>query len=108
MVNVILSWKDKKVSLPLIELKMRGQYPEYCGCSAGNELTLHFNIESLDQFIIDEVNNYWDTLAEDAEEFNYKSKEDISSEKVSKKLSAKQKLLTLGLTEEEVSALLGE
>ena len=108
MINIKLDWKEKKVNLPLIEAKLKQQYTDYCGCSAGNELILHFNIDTIDQFIIDEINNYWDTLAEDAEEYNYKSKDDISLEKKAKKESAKIKLAGLGLTAEEISAILGE
>lgn len=109
MINIELEWKDKSVSLPIVEAKMRAKYPEYCGCSAHEKLVLHFDCESLPEETIEEIKDYWDKLKKNSNEFTkYKSKDDLEADKKSKKESAKAKLLALGLDEDEVSALLGE
>lgn len=109
MVHIELEWKDKPVALPIVEAKMKAKYPDYSGCSAHEKLVLHFNVASLDQAITDEINEYWDGLRKNMNEFTkYKTKDEIAEEKKAKKQSAKAKLEALGLDAEEISAILGE
>jgi hypothetical protein len=109
MINIELEWKDKPVSLPIVEAKLKAKYPEYCGCSAHSMLVLHFDCDSLPEETIEEIKDYWDGLKKNMNEFTkYKTQADLDVEKKSKKESAKAKLTALGLDPEELSALLGE
>lgn len=108
MINITFDWKEKKVNLMLINKKVKLLNDAYCGCSAGNNLILHFNVDNLSEEEITAINVYWDSLDEESEEVKtYKSLEDELLKKAAEKESAKQKLLTLGFSEDEISALIG-
>lgn len=107
--SMSFSWKEFNVSLVLLETWLRENAGAgYCGnCASGASLELYF-IEEPSQEIKDAVQAYWDGLEDDsAEASDYKSQEQINADVEAKKASAKAKLLALGLTEDEVNALVG-
>ncbi len=108
MTNITLIWKNNNINLNLLNKKVKEINASYCGCTADKELTLYFDVESLTEEQLTTINEYWNSLDEESEEVKtYKSLEDELLEKAAKKESAKQKLLTLGFSEDEISALIG-
>lgn len=108
MYSINLEWKEFNVNLQAVEAWMKANAgAHYSGNQASRTLELYFS-EEPEQSVKDDVQAYWDLLAEDAEEVtSYKSQEDVLAEIATKKASGRAKLLQLGLTEEEVSALVG-
>ncbi len=107
MFAIKLSWKEFSVDLRALDAKMRLDYPSYVGNQAHSDLELWFS-EELSQEDQDAIQAYWDALTEESEEAeSYMSMEDLLADKEAKAAAGKAKLLALGLTEEEIAAMLG-
>lgn len=105
MLSIELPWKENNINLNLLNKKVKELNPAYLGCAADVKLTLYF--DSLTEEEAQVIKDYWESLNEESEEITtYKSREDEELEVKAKKELAKQKLITLGLTEDEVSALI--
>jgi len=106
--TIELSWKEFNVNLEMVKAAIAAiGGEEFCGSSADTCLKVHFN-EDPGQSVKDAVAAYWDgVLVDGAEATGYESAADIAAVAATKKASGKAKLLALGLTEEEVNALLG-
>jgi hypothetical protein len=108
MINIALNWKEFNINLKKVEEKIKLDHPECCGASAGNELTLHFDTDSLDESAIEAIQSYWDGITSESDEaVMYQSAAEIAQEKEAKKAAGLAKLIALGLTEEEAKALVG-
>lgn len=105
---ISLEWKEFNVDLEAVEAWMRANAgSSYCGNQAGTKLELWF-YEEPEQDNKDLIALYWEDLNEESDEVaSYKSALEVASDKVAKKASGKAKLLALGLSEDEVAALLG-
>lgn len=101
MFKMELQWKEHKISLQLLEGEMR-KNPSYVGNQAHSVLELYFSEEPSEEQK-EEILAFYDSMVE----IDYKSKEQIESEKEAKKEAAMAKLQTLGLTLDELKALLG-
>lgn len=111
MYTIELNWKEFNVDLDSISEMVKNLDENYCGASAHSVLQLHFTAEP-SQEVKDEIESHWESLDEESDEaVAYKSAEDRKAEKeadtAAKKASARAKLLTLGLSEEECDAVLG-
>ena len=103
-----LQWKEFKVSLPKVhEWLLANAGEQYCGTQAHSILEVWFKEEPSEE-VKELIPMYWEDLQPESEEASaYKSQEDLIQERASKKDSAKAKLAALGLTTEEIEALLG-
>lgn len=106
--SIELEWKSFNIDLNTVETWMRANAGEhYCGNQAGDKLTLWF-LQEPDQTEKDAISTYWEALDEESDEAaNYMSAEDREADKATKKESAKAKLAALGLTAEEIAAIVG-
>jgi hypothetical protein len=107
MYKIELQWKEFNVNLQ----KVNEAIPSICNSYAGNQansvLELWFSEEPSDQEKAD-IQAYWDALTDQsAEAQSYKSAADIETERLAKKASAEAKLIALGLSQDEVKAILG-
>ncbi len=102
-----LDWKEYNVDLEALQVHLKSLYPNLDGCAAGRELSLIF-FEEPSQEDKDAVVALWESIdAEHEMVASYKSQAQRIEEKMAKKESGKAKLLALGLTEDEVAALIG-
>lgn len=104
-----LDWKeDLSLDLNMVDVKLKELAGENCcGNQAAAQLEIWF-LEEPAQEIKDLIQAYWDSLDESSPEAEaYKSADARKEEAQAKKASGKAKLLALGLTEEEVAALMG-
>lgn len=107
-----LTWKPFLVDLNLVNVWARLHGGDNCtGISGEKQITIHF-IEEPTQEVRTSIQSYWDLLTETSEEAtSYQSSAQLeiisASNKAAKLVSATTKLLALGLTADEVSALLG-
>lgn len=104
-----LEWKQFNIDLKTLDAQLRASYPVYVGNQARQEhLELWFT-EEPSQEDKDAILALWDSINSDQHVLaqSYVSASAIQADKETKKQSAKAKLLTLGLTEAEVQALLG-
>jgi hypothetical protein len=106
--SIRLDWKEFNLDMNTVEAWFRANAGEhYLGNGAYSCLELYFS-EEPSQEIKDAIAAYWDGLDEESEEATaYVSRADREAEKALKKDAGKAKLLALGLTEEEVAALVG-
>lgn len=109
MYQLQLNWHPFSLNLQQIDTKFRTDYPNnYVGNQAHSVLELYFENELTEQMKTD-IQTYWDSLtAESSEAIGYISFSSIQEDRTTKKVSAKNKLLALGLTADEVKALVGE
>lgn len=110
MKKIELKWKDFNINLSLINNKIKLDYPSYKGNQAYSLLELWFDEVSDEE--VEAIKSYWDSITEGSEEAtSYKSGEQVIQEAQESKQelveSAKTKLATLGLSEAEISAILG-
>lgn len=106
--NMKLAWKEFNVNLAKIDADLRALEPSYCGNSAGLDLTLHFTDVPSEE-VQAEIAAMWDSLTEESEEaVSYKSSAELQADVEAKKQSAAAKLKALGLSDEEVAAILGK
>lgn len=103
-----LGWKEFNLCLASVEAWMKANAgPDYCGNQAHRHLELWF-LEEPSQEIKDAIQAHWDSLDEHSDEaVAYKSAYECKAEASAKKASGKAKLLALGLSAEEVVALVG-
>lgn len=104
-----LSWKEHSVDLVALEAWMKANAGEhYCGNSADVSLKLHF-LEEPSQETLDAIEAKWAELDDAEHEMcaSYKSNAERLAEQAAKRESAKAKLAALGLSAEELKALLG-
>jgi hypothetical protein len=103
-----LEWKEFNLDMNSVEAWMENNAGEhYCGNSAGSALELHFE-EEPSQAEKDAIAAYWAALEEESDEaLVYQSKAERDADKAAKKAAGKAKLLALGLTEDEIAALVG-
>lgn len=111
MFKIELQWKEFSVNLPMLDQKLRAEHPEYAGNQAHNILELWFT-EEPSQEAKEEIVAYWEALDEESEEAtSYKTQAqieaDAAADKAAKKASAAAKLEALGLTADEIAAILG-
>mgnify|MGYP001557762578 CR=1 FL=1 len=107
MYKIDLQWKEFNVDLESLDQQLRSDYSTYVGNQANSLLELWFS-EEPNQEEKDAINTLWNAIDIDhAMTQSYKSASQIKSEKDSQKASAKAKLAALGLTEDELQALLG-
>lgn len=106
--EIVLDWKEFNLSLDAVHSWMQAHAgSEYCGMSADSKLHIWFANEP-DQDAKDAVSAHWESLDEESDEAAaYKSAADQATEKAAKKASGKAKLLALGLTEDEIAAMVG-
>ncbi len=105
--TIELEWKEFNLDLNTIHAWMQANAGEqYSGSSADSTLKLHF-LEEPSQEEKDAIVAYWEALDEESDEAaNYMSAADIEAEKATKAAAGKAKLIALGLTEDEVNALI--
>lgn len=103
-----LEWKEFNLSLSEVEVWMKANAGEhYCGNQAHSCLELWF-LEEPSEEIKEAIEAHWDALEDNSDEAEaYQSYEDLAADRAAKKASGKAKLLALGLSEDEVAALVG-
>ena len=112
MFNLNLSWKSFNVSCDSIKTWLEANVEtEFLGMSANSSLQIHFSTEP-SQEEKDAINAYWDGLTDESDEaVNYQTGEQIKAaqeaDKAAKIATASTKLQALGLTAEEIQAILG-
>lgn len=112
MFTLDLQWKEFNISLPIIQSSVKEMVDTpLLGVSANSVCQLHFE-EELTESELELIQEYWEALDEDSEEAtSYKTadqiQEEMQADKEAKISSAKVKLANLGLTEEEISVILG-
>ena len=107
MFKMEMQWKEFSVDLRAVEAHMRSSFESYAGNQAAGSLELWFN-EELSQEDQSAVIAYWDDIHDDsAEATSYQSAADLAAEVAAKKASGKAKLAALGLSEDEIAALVG-
>lgn len=106
-----LDWKEFSVSLDAIEAWMKANAgSDYCGSSASIQLSLHFNAQPSDDAVA-AIEAYWSGLNEESSEAtSYQSAAQIKASadaaKATALASALSKLEVLGLTQDELNAML--
>ena len=68
MINIELEWHDYSVDLKSLEAKMRDEYVSYVGNSAGQNLVLHFEVDSLTIQEQQDIRLWWKQDLVEAEE----------------------------------------
>ena len=108
MYKIELKWKESvKINLSIVNAKLKLDHPECVGIQAHDLLEVWFSSEP-SQEAKNEIEAYWHGLNADSDEAkSYKSQEDIKAEADAKKASAMAKLAALGLSAEELKAILG-
>lgn len=102
-----LEWKAFNVDLAALDVSLRAAYPHYAGNQAQAYLELWFN-EEPSQEAKDAIDALWAAInAEHAMAASYQSAAQLKTAADSQKASARAKLAVLGLTTEELKALLG-
>lgn len=108
MFTLNLQWKEFNVNVDAVKSWISENLSaEISGVSANNTLQVHF-IETPNEEDQTALNAYWDGLTEESSEAtSYQSMADLEADRMAKKASAKAKLEALGLTEDELKAILG-
>lgn len=111
MKTIQLEWKSFKVSLQKIDEIAKSIDGSCCGISANSKLEVHF-VDNISEEKEQQLKDYWDSLTEESEEAkSYKTRDQVSKEKEeadkAAKASAAAKLKALGLTDSEISAMIG-
>lgn len=107
-----LDWQSFDVDMNTVETWMKANAgASYCGNCSSAKLELWFQAEP-EQAVKDAISAYWSGLtAESPEATNYKTQAqreaDAASATASAKASAQTKLAALGLTADEIAAVLG-
>ena len=112
MFTLDLQWKEFNVSLEAVKtwLDANVEIPSV-GTSANSVFQIHFESEP-SQSDKDAIQAYWDGLTEESDEaVNYQTKEQIKAsadaDRAAKLATASAKLAALGLTTEEIQAIVG-
>lgn len=108
MVIIKLEWKEFNLNLAAVETWLRANAGEhYTGNQASSGLELIFT-EEPSQEVLDDIGAYWELLTEESDEAtSYLSRDDVAAARAAKKASGLEKLIGLGLTEEEANAIVG-
>lgn len=104
-----VEWKDFSLDMNAVHAWMQANAGEqYCGTQATEASLELWFLADPGQEIIDDIAAYWGDLDEESDEAEaYQSLEDRRAEMATKAASGKAKLAALGLTEDEIAALLG-
>lgn len=110
MFTLELQWKEFNISLLKVQEWLEANVnitTPFAGLSANSCLQIHFESEpTSDEKIA--INTYWNLLNENSLEVeSYQSAEELAALTLAKRDSAKAKLSTLGLTADEIKAILG-
>lgn len=101
-----LDWKDFNVDLQTIDATIKDITSTYCGNQSHSHLELWFT-EEPSEIEKEAINKYWNSLTnKKIEAKKYKSTQDIKTEKETLRASGLAKLKKIGLTDEEVAALI--
>jgi len=103
-----LDWHDFNVDLNTIDVWLKANAGDrYCGMSADSSLRIHFTSQpDFDDAVA--VEGYWMSLDNNSTAATaYKSENERIAEAAALIASAKTKLANLGLTSDEIKALLG-
>lgn len=111
MKTIQLEWKEFNINLEKIHEMAKLIDESCCGLFANSKLEVHFT-NDISEEKEQELKDYWDSITEESEEAeSYKTQEQINKEKKEAdklaKASATQKLKALGLTDDEISAMMG-
>lgn len=112
MIPIQLKWLDFPVNLQAVDAYMKiNAGTSYSGISADYFLTLWFT-ESPEDGISEAITAYWaDLTSESVEATSYKTAAQITADEETAKAallaSAQSKLTALGLTADEINAILG-
>jgi hypothetical protein len=107
MFCLILQWKDFNVDLGAFDAQMRADHPTYTGNQAHKHLELWFT-EELHQDDQDLIKMAWDEIDENhAMTKSYRSAAQVKADVDAKRASGMAKLAALGLTADELKAILG-
>lgn len=108
MYELKLNWKEFNLCMNSIEAWLKANAGDnYRGNSADRCLHLWFD-EKPSEEVLSAISSYWDGLSEESDEVSaYKTMDQIKAEKAAKKESGKTKLLALGLTADEIAAIVG-
>jgi hypothetical protein len=112
MFSINFQWKEFNINLEAVEAWMKEYVGDsYCGNSADSKLTLWFH-EVPSQELMDDIQAYWNGLTEESTEAtSYKTATELANEvaaaKTAAKASATSKLAALGLSAEEIAAIVG-
>lgn len=107
MQSINLQWKEFNVNLQKLDQDLRDLYAHYVGNQAHKVLELWFKEEISEETKV-EIEKMWEDLTEESvQASSYKTQAEIQEEQNLKKQSAKSKLKALGLTDEEILALMG-
>jgi hypothetical protein len=107
-----VSWKDFSINVIKVDEAIKTLCPSYTGCmSSQDRLLFGFSEEPSDE-VKAQILAYWDSIdAASIEAVTYKSADQLKQEADAAKLaninSAKAKLAALGLSEAEISAIIG-
>ena len=105
--SIELEWKSFSVNLDKVNAWMKNNAKDCCGISAGQKLTVHFTSEPHEDETA-AIELYWEAMHAEADEAKeYVSQADQEAARAAKKESGKAKLLALGLTADEVAAIVG-
>jgi len=109
MFNLELQWREFNVSLPSLMIWIGANITstQCVGLSANSSLQIHMEFEPNEQEKLG-LQSYWDGLTDQSQEAqDYVPSVDLEAAKQIKKASAEAKLIALGLTQDEVNAILG-
>lgn len=112
MFNLDLKWKEFNINLAKVKEWLNENIEtQITGLSGNSMLQIHF-LEEPSEVELELIIEYWNELDEESDEaISYKSGEQVTQEEREAKLeliqSAKTKLAALGLSEAEISAILG-
>jgi hypothetical protein len=102
-----LQWKEFSVDLRALDASLRAAHPHYAGNQAHSVLELWFD-EEPSQEDKDAIEALWAALdPDDAMVENYQSAAQLKTAADAKRESGRAKLAALGLSEDELKALLG-
>ena len=112
-IDINLQWQSFNVDLNTINIWMLAHAgANYCGLSANSQLQVHF-VEDPGGTVASDVASYWADLDDSSPEAtNYMSEADriaaAAATRATNLISAKSKLEVLGLTADEIAAILGQ
>lgn len=111
MKNIEMAWKEFNLNLEMVQSATKALAPDMIlGVSAGSNLTIHCADEITEEQEQD-IKDYLEALTNvSVEATSYKTASEIKTEQdaalTTKRASAQAKLMALGLTEEEVNAII--
>lgn len=105
--TIALEWKAFNLDCNIVRDWAKANLANCSGASANSKFEVHFTEQPTEDDRA-ALELHWESMTEESEEaLAYKSEQERKAEKEAKKESAKNKLLDLGLTEDEISAMIG-